>query len=138
MGIVFQFFQLLPSLTVLENVRLPMDFCNVYTPSERFQRAMHLLELVGIQELADKIPSQLSGGQQQSAAIARALANDPKIIVTDEPTGNLDSRNAELVFHLLKQLSMEGKTIIMVTHDDDLAGQAFRTISLADGKIVKG
>ncbi len=137
MGIVFQFFQLLPTLTVLENVRLPMDFCNVHHPTERFHRAMHLLGLVGIQDLADKLPSQLSGGQQQSAAIARALANDPKIIVTDEPTGNLDSQNAVLIFNLLEQLSSEGKTIIMVTHDDDLAKQAYRTITLSDGEIVK-
>ena len=104
MGIVFQFFQLLPTLTVLENVRLPMDFGGMYTPAERNRRALHLLEMVGIVEHADKLPSHLSGGQQQSAAIARALANDPKIIVTDEPTGNLDSRTAEQVFELLTSL----------------------------------
>lgn len=136
MGIVFQFFQLLPTLTVLENVRLPMDFGNLYTPPERSQRAMRLLELVGMHEYADLLPSQLSGGQQQSAAIARALANDPKIIVTDEPTGNLDSRSADQVFELLHHLAAEGKTVLMVTHDSDLAKRAARTITIKDGEIV--
>jgi ABC-type lipoprotein export system ATPase subunit len=136
MGIVFQFFQLLPTLTVLENVRLPMDFSNLYTPLERNQRAIHLLELVEMQDYADLLPSQLSGGQQQSAAIARALANDPKIVVTDEPTGNLDSRSAEQVFDLLHRLAAEGKTVLMVTHDSDLAARATRTITIKDGEIV--
>ena len=121
LGIVFQFFQLLPTLTVLENVRLPMDFGNRYTPAEREERALCLLDLVGISEHAYQLPSHLSGGQQQSAAIARALANDPKILVTDEPTGNLDSRTAEQVFDLLTRLVADGKTVLMVTHDDDLA-----------------
>ena len=98
MGIVFQFFQLLPTLTVIENVRLPMDFCNMFTPNERIDRALELLQLVGIKELAHQLPSQLSGGQQQSAAIARALANDPSIIVTDEPTGNLALSNSRAGF----------------------------------------
>jgi putative ABC transport system ATP-binding protein len=136
MGIVFQFFQLLPTLTVLENVRLPMDFCNLYTPAERSERAMHLLGLVEMQDYAHQIPSQLSGGQQQSAAIARSMANDPKIIVTDEPTGNLDSRTAEQVFELLHRLAAEGKTILMVTHDDDLARRAMRTVTIKDGEIL--
>ena len=136
MGIVFQFFQLLPTLTVLENVRLPMDFCRMYTPAERSDRAMHLLGLVGIQEHAHKLPNRLSGGQQQSAAIARALANDPKILVTDEPTGNLDSRSAEQVFELLHQLAADGKTILMVTHDSDLAQRAGRTVTIVDGQIA--
>ncbi len=136
LGIVFQFFQLLPTLTVLENVRLPMDFCNKYTPAERNKRALHLLDLVGMAGQAYKLPRWLSGGQQQSAAIARALANDPQILITDEPTGNLDSRTAEQVFSLLKQLAADGKTILMVTHDADLARQASRTIQLADGEIV--
>ena len=121
LGIVFQFFQLLPTLTVLENVRLPMDFCNQYTPAERNERAMSLLRLVGIEEFAHQLPSQLSGGQQQSAAIARSLANDPQIVVTDEPTGNLDAHTAEQVFDLLIRLAASGKTVLMVTHDDDLA-----------------
>jgi putative ABC transport system ATP-binding protein len=136
MGIVFQFFQLLPTLTVLENVRLPMDFGKRFTAAERNQRAMQLLELVGIAEHADKLPSHLSGGQQQSAAIARALANDPKIIVTDEPTGNLDSRTADQVFELLHKLAADGKTVLMVTHDDDLAQRASRVITIKDGEIV--
>ncbi len=136
LGIVFQFFQLLPTLTVLENVRLPMDFCNLFTPAERDQRARALLELVGIAEYADYLPSQLSGGQQQSAAIARALANDPQIILTDEPTGNLDSRTAEQVFSLLQSLADNGKTVLMVTHDDELAARAKRVIALKDGEIV--
>jgi putative ABC transport system ATP-binding protein len=136
LGIVFQFFQLLPTLTVLENVRLPMDFCNQYTPSERNERAMSLLRLVGIEELAHQLPSQLSGGQQQSAAIARSLANDPQIVVTDEPTGNLDAHTAEQVFDLLIRLAAGGKTVLMVTHDDDLASRASRVITLQDGEIV--
>jgi putative ABC transport system ATP-binding protein len=136
LGIVFQFFQLLPALTVLENVRLPMDFCNRYAPGEREPRALELLEMVGIQHLAHQVPSQLSGGQQQSAAIARALANDPQIIVTDEPTGNLDSHTAEQVFELLHRLADSGKTVIMVTHDDELAARARRVVMLKDGEIV--
>ncbi len=138
LGIVFQFFQLLPTLTVLENVRLPMDFCNQFTPAERDARALSLLELVGIAGLAYQLPSQLSGGQQQSAAIARALANDPPIIVTDEPTGNLDTRTAGQVFDLLIQLASGGKTVLMVTHDDDLAARAGRVVALKDGVIVQG
>jgi putative ABC transport system ATP-binding protein len=136
LGIVFQFFQLLPTLTVLENVRLPMDFCNQFIPADRNERAMSLLKLVGIEEFAHQLPSQLSGGQQQSAAIARALANDPHIVVTDEPTGNLDSHTAEQVFDLLIRLAKDGKTVLMVTHDDDLASRANRVITLTDGKMV--
>jgi putative ABC transport system ATP-binding protein len=135
MGIVFQFFQLLPTLTVLENVRLPMDFGNMYTAVQRNQRAMQLLEVVGIQQHAHKLPRRLSGGQQQSAAIARALANDPQVLVTDEPTGNLDSHTAEQVFCLLHRLAGEGKTVVMVTHDSELAGRAGRTVTIADGLI---
>jgi putative ABC transport system ATP-binding protein len=136
LGIVFQFFQLLPTLTVLENVRLPMDFCNHFLSAERNERAMNLLKLVGIEEFAHQLPSQLSGGQQQGAAIARALANDPQIVVTDEPTGNLDTRTAEQVFALLIRLAADGKTVLMVTHDDDLARRASRVITLTDGEIV--
>ena len=136
MGVVFQFFQLLPTLTTLENVRLPMDFCDIYTRTERNERAMHLLELVGIAEHAHKLPNHLAGGQQQRAAIARALANDPPIIATDEPTGNLDSRTAESVMQLFQDLVVQGKTILMVTHDEDLARRAPRTIVLHDGEIV--
>ncbi len=135
LGIVFQFFQLLPTLTILENVRLPMDFSSLYTPSERIERALHLLKLVGVDEWAHHLPSQLSGGQQQSAAIARALANDPKLLVTDEPTGNLDSKTSDQIFNLLTQLADDGKTVIMVTHDDELAWRAKRVITLKDGEI---
>jgi ABC-type lipoprotein export system ATPase subunit len=136
MGVVFQFFQLLPTLTVLQNVMIPMDFCNMFDPKERKERAMHLLELVGIAEHANKPPSKLSGGQQQRAAIARALANDPQIIATDEPTGNLDSNTANQIFDLFQKLVDEGKTILMVTHDEDLAQRASRTVIIADGEIV--
>jgi ABC-type lipoprotein export system ATPase subunit len=135
-GVVFQFFQLLPTLTLVENVMLPMDFCNLYTPRERRERAMELLALVDIAEQANKLPSAISGGQQQRAAIARALANDPPMIIADEPTGNLDSRTAEQVFLLFERLVKGGKTLLMVTHDDDLARRVTRTIVIADGEIV--
>jgi len=138
MGIVFQFFQLLPTLTLLENVRIPMDFSGLYQNRERDERAMHLLSLVGLESHAHDLPAQLSGGQQQAAAIARALANDPPIIATDEPTGNLDSVSAENVIRLFEELVDGGKTILMVTHDDELASRASRTIALADGRVVSG
>jgi putative ABC transport system ATP-binding protein len=136
MGIVFQFFQLLPALTVLENVMLPMGLSNLYTRDERIERALCLLNLVELTGEADKLPNKLSGGQQQRAAIARALANDPPIIATDEPTGNLDSASAETVMQLFESLVDQGKTILMVTHDQDLARRAGRTIALADGVIL--
>lgn len=135
-GIVFQFFQLLPALTVMENVRLPMDFGDVIPLRLRDERALELLELVGLTEVTAALPSRLSGGQQQLAAIARALANDPPIIATDEPTGNLDSRSAEAVIHLFEDLVEAGKTIVMVTHDHDLAQRAFRIVRLSDGEVV--
>ena len=135
-GVVFQFFQLLPTLTVLENILLPMDFCNMYSSRERKVRAMHLLEQVEMVEHADKLPTALSGGQQQRVAIARSLANDPAIIVADEPTGNLDSRTAAAVFHLFENLVSAGKTILMVTHDDDMAQRVTRTVTIADGQIA--
>ncbi|NJM07782.1 ABC transporter ATP-binding protein [Candidatus Gracilibacteria bacterium] len=136
LGIIFQFFQLLPTLTVIENVMLPMDFCKIGRPRERFARAQELLARMELSEQADKLPSALSGGQQQRVAIARALANDPPILVADEPTGNLDSRTADAIFHLFEQLVAQGKTIVMVTHDNDLAGRAGRSIVVADGQIV--
>jgi putative ABC transport system ATP-binding protein len=136
LGIVFQFFQLLPTLTLAENVMLPMDLCRRYDPGDRYERALHLLAQVEIAEDADKFPTAVSGGHQQRAAIARALANDPPILVADEPTGNLDSRAAEAVFALFESLVAEGKTILMVTHDDELAGRAQRTLTLADGEFV--
>lgn len=136
LGIVFQFFQLLPSLTVLENVRLPMDFAGLFPAGERNDRAIQLLEQVEMADHAHQLPRHLSGGQQQSVAIARALANDPHILVTDEPTGNLDSRASEQVFSLLHRLASEQKTVVMVTHDPELASRAGRIITLADGQIV--
>lgn len=135
-GVIFQFFQLLPTLSVLDNVMLPMDFCNLYTPRQRRERAMHLLELVEMEANAHKLPSAISGGQQQRAAIARALANDPPILVGDEPTGNLDSRTADAVFSLFERLAGQGKTILMVTHDKDLARRVSRSVVVADGEIV--
>lgn len=136
MGIVFQFFQLLPTLTIVENVMLPMDLARRYTPAERHARAYHLLEQVGLADDGRKFPATVSGGQQQRAAIARALANDPAIVVADEPTGNLDTQAAETVFNLFETLAGAGKTIVMVTHDDELAERAARTVVLADGLIV--
>jgi len=136
MGIVFQFFQLLPTLTLAENVMLPMDLARLYTPSERYDRACHLLEQVGLADDGHKFPAAVSGGQQQRAAIARALANDPAIVVADEPTGNLDSQAAEAIFTLFEASVAAGKTIVMVTHDDELAERAPRTVVLADGLIV--
>jgi putative ABC transport system ATP-binding protein len=136
-GVIFQFFQLLPTLTAAENIMLPMDFCHMYSTRERRERAMHLLELVGVAEQADKLPSTLSGGQQQRVAIARAMANDPPILAADEPTGNLDSKTAESVFVLFETLVAQGKTILMVTHDRDLARRATRTVILSDGAIIE-
>lgn len=134
-GVIFQFFQLLPTLTLVENVMLPMDFCNTYPRRERYERAMQLLEHVGMADHAHKLPSAVSGGQQQRVAIARALANDPPIIVADEPTGNLDSKTANAIFDLFTRLVEEGKTIVMVTHDQDLARRVTRAVTVADGEI---
>jgi putative ABC transport system ATP-binding protein len=137
LGIVFQFFQLLPILTIRENILLPMDLSDKYPLKDRPQRANALLRLVGLEELADKLPGAISGGQQQSAAIARALANDPPILIADEPTGNLDSRAAEDIFDIFTQLAGSGKTIIMVTHDPSLARRTNRTLLLSDGNLVE-
>jgi putative ABC transport system ATP-binding protein len=136
LGVIFQFFQLLPTLTIVENVMLPMDFCGMYTPHERQPRAMQLLDQVDLADQAHKLPSAVSGGQQQRAAIARALANDPPILAADEPTGNLDSKTAESIFSLFEDLVAQGKTILMVTHDRDLSKRVTRTIVLSDGEIV--
>jgi len=136
-GVVFQFFQLLPTLTVIENVMLPMSLCNCYPGSERLERAYQLLKLVQVEHQANQLPSFLSGGEQQRVAIARALANDPPILATDEPTGNLDSRTAETIMELFQDLIQRGKTLLMVTHDPELAARAQRTIALADGRIVQ-
>jgi len=134
-GVVFQFFQLLPTLTALENVILPMDFCEVYRRRERRARAMWLLEQVGIAEQAHHLPSALSGGEQQRAAIARALANDPSLVVADEPTGNLDTQTAAGVFALFEELVSRGKTLLVVTHDRELSLRTQRVLYLLDGHI---
>jgi ABC-type lipoprotein export system ATPase subunit len=136
LGIVFQFFQLLPTLTVLENTMLPMDYCNIYEPAVREIRAMELLKLVGLEDVADKLPAALSGGQQQIAAIARSLATDPPIIVADEPTGNLDSRTADMVLNIFEELASKGKTILIVTHDPTLVQRATRRVIISDGELV--
>ncbi|MCB9139905.1 MAG: ATP-binding cassette domain-containing protein [Caldilineaceae bacterium] len=135
-GIVFQFFQLLPTIRIIDNVMLPMDFCDTYRGRARKERALHLLDQVGIAEHAYKLPSEVSGGQQQRVAIARALANDPLLLVADEPTGNLDSKTANEIFDLFEVLIDQGTTMIMVTHDQDLAKRVSRTIVLADGRII--
>ncbi len=134
-GVVFQFFQLLPTLTVLENTMLPMDFASTLPRAQARGRALELLARVGIADQADKLPSALSGGQQQRAAIARALANDPPLIVADEPTGNLDTHTAEAVIALLEGLTQAGKTVLMVTHERELESRVDRVITLADGRI---
>jgi putative ABC transport system ATP-binding protein len=134
-GIVFQFFQLLPTLSVAENIMLPMDFAGVYPVNKRRERALALLGQVGIIEQADKLPSSLSGGQQQRAAIARALANDPPLMVADEPTGNLDGRTAGDVIRLFSNLASSGKTVVIVTHERDVTTFADRAIVLSDGSV---
>jgi ABC-type lipoprotein export system ATPase subunit len=135
-GIVFQFFQLLPTLSLLENTMLPMDYCNVYDYSERPQRAMELLRMVGLEDHAYDLPASVSNGQQQAAAIARSLATDPPIIVADEPTGNLDSRSADVVIRVFRELAARGKTILIVTHDPSLTSRTDRTIIISDGEFI--
>lgn len=136
LGIVFQFFQLLPTLTLLENVMLPMDFSNQYPTNERPDRALELLKIVDLEKFADKLPAAVSGGQQQTTAVARALANDPPILIADEPTGNLDSHTAEAVFDIFKDLVAKGKTILMVTHDEVLAQRTDRVLRISDGRLI--
>ena len=136
-GIIFQFFQMLPALSILQNVILPMDLAGKYTPQERRERAMHLLEIVGMADQAHKLPSMVSGGQQQRAAIARALSNDPPLIIADEPTGNLDSRTSHDVFDLFTSVVSQGKTMLMVTHDKELARRVPRVVEILDGKITR-
>lgn len=134
-GIVFQFFQLLPTMTALENIVLPMAFCRLFSTDERRRRALQLLEAVDMVEHAHKLPAAMSGGQQQRVAIARALANDPPLIVADEPTGNLDSKTANAVFRLFETLVQQGKTIVLVTHDNTIAERVHRAITVVDGMI---
>lgn len=136
LGIVFQFFQLLPMLSLLENVMLPMDLSSKFPYPEREKRALDLLKMVGLEKYAHKMPAAVSGGQQQTAAIARALANDPPLLLADEPTGNLDSRTAAHVFEIFEQLVSTGKTIVMVTHDPVLAQQTSRILLLSDGEVI--
>jgi putative ABC transport system ATP-binding protein len=135
-GVVFQSFQLLPTLTVLENVLLPMDFLGAVAGRERPLRARALLDRLGVLDQSDKLPAQLSGGQQQRVAIARALANDPPLVLADEPTGNHDSATSAAVRELLAALVLEGKTVVVATHDQDIAARAGRRVTLADGRIV--
>jgi putative ABC transport system ATP-binding protein len=136
-GVVFQFFQLLPTLSALENAVLPLDFARRGSKRERFARARRNLELVGLGDKCDHAPAELSGGEQQRVAIARALACDPNLIVGDEPTGNLDTVTAAEMFKLFERLNQEGKTVVYVTHDRDLAGRAHRMISIRDGRVVR-
>jgi putative ABC transport system ATP-binding protein len=136
LGVIYQSFQLLPMLSLLENVILPMDLIGSYHRKESREKAMHLLRLVELEEHANKYPSQISGGQQQRIAIARALANDPPLIVADEPTGSLDSVTAEHIFSIFERLVELGHTIIMVTHDNSLAPRFSRRFYLADGEFV--
>jgi putative ABC transport system ATP-binding protein len=134
-GVVFQFFQLLPTLTAAENVMLPMDFANLRPPRERRPRALELLARVGIADQADKLPSTLSGGQQQRAAIARALANDPALVIADEPTGNLDSTTAGAVLDLFEEMASGGTTVLIATHERDIEKRVDRTVELTDGRL---
>ena len=135
-GLVFQFFQLLPTLTIAENVMLPMDFVEIIPAAERRPKALELLGRVGIMDQADKLPAALSGGQQQRAAIARALANDPPILMADEPTGNLDEATRTSVLELFAKLNADGRTIVMVTHERDISSYTDQQVTLVDGRIA--
>jgi putative ABC transport system ATP-binding protein len=137
-GIVFQFFQLLPTLSALENAVLPLDFARRGAKRERFETGRRNLELVGLGDKTDNLPSELSGGEQQRVAIARALAAEPKLVVGDEPTGNLDTVTAAEMFELFGRLNAEGKTVLFVTHDRELAGRAHRVVEIRDGLVVGG
>ena len=136
-GIIFQSFNLLPSLTLVKNVILPMDLADKFTPQERHERAMHLLERVNLVEIADNLPHAVSGGQQQRVGIARAVALDPPLIVGDEPTGRLDRASAEIAFEMFESWVAEGKTMLMVTHDKELANRVARKIEIVEGHVVR-
>ena len=137
MGVVYQSFQLLPMLTLIENITLPMDLSENFHPRKSRERAMELLQLVELEEHAEKLPAFISGGQQQRVAIARALANDPPILVADEPTDSLDSITADHIFEVFEHLVTEqGKTIIMVTHDVGLTSRFSRSLVIADGELL--
>jgi len=135
-GFVFQFFQLLPTLTAAENVMLPMDFCKTFPVRDRRQRAVSLLERVGVGQQADKLPATLSGGEQQRVAIARALANEPAVVLADEPTGNLDSVTAQAVFDLFREMATAGTTVVIATHEADITRVIDRTLEISDGALV--
>ena len=135
-GFVFQFFQLLPTLTAVENIMLPMDFSNSFPVRERRQRALNLLERVGLSNQSDKLPATLSGGEQQRVAIARALANEPSVVLADEPTGNLDSVTANSVFDLLREMATAGTTVLIATHEADIARVIDRTVEISDGALI--
>src|SRR5687767_2647805 len=135
-GFVFQFFQLLPTLTAVENVMLPMDFCKTFPVRERRQRATALLDRVGVRSHADRLPATLSGGEQQRVAIARALANEPPVVVADEPTGNLDSITARGILDLFRHLANQGATVVIATHEPDIVRVSDRTIQISDGVVA--
>ncbi len=135
-GFVFQFFQLLPTLTAVENVMLPMDFSRSFPSRDRHNRALTLLDRVGVRAQADKLPATLSGGEQQRVAIARALANEPAIVLADEPTGNLDSQTAQSIFDLFRELATTGTTVVIATHEADFARVIDRTVEISDGVLV--
>jgi putative ABC transport system ATP-binding protein len=137
LGVVFQFFQLLPSINLIKNVVIPMEFCNCYTSQERKTRALSLLDQVGLSDHAHKKPALISGGQQQRVAVARALANDPPIIVADEPTGNLDSNTAAEILDIFTDLAQCGKTVLIVTHDRSVAARASRVVEIVDGEFAQ-
>ena len=136
MGVVFQFFQLLPSINLVRNITIPMEFCNRYSVPERKTRALFLLDQVGLSDHSRKKPALISGGQQQRVAVARALANDPPLILADEPTGNLDSKTAAEILDLFSQLTRQGKTVLIVTHDKTVAARADRVVTIVDGEIA--
>jgi putative ABC transport system ATP-binding protein len=136
LGIIYQSFYLMPSISLLQNVMLPMDVCGLYRRGESEARALELLRMVELEDHAHKLPSAISGGQQQRIAIARALANDPPIIVADEPTGRLDSATAETIFQIFSRLVQQGRTILMVTHDRSLSQRVARTLRMVDGELA--
>ena len=136
-GVVYQSFELLSQISIVSNVMLPMDFCGTFVPGKSYERAMQLLETVEIAEHAHKFPTMISGGQQQRVAIARALANDPAVIVADEPTGSLDSTTAEKIYQIFEGLAAQGKTVVMVTHDQTVASRVKHLLRIADGRITE-
>jgi putative ABC transport system ATP-binding protein len=135
-GFVFQFFQLLPTLTAVENVMLPMDFSKSFPARDRRQRALALLDRVGVSQQADKLPATLSGGEQQRVAIARALANEPSVVLADEPTGNLDSKTASSVLDLFREMATAGTTVVIATHEAQIARVIDRRVEISDGAII--